>query len=209
MADPKEAPIDVEFNISEQPWYTLTAQKACEIVHTAPETGLAEEEVEKRIRFFGPNEIAMEAGLTRWQILIHQFKDPLIYILLAAAFVTFVMQDYIDSGVITAVVLLNAVIGYIQENKAQSAIRALSRMTDPKAHVIRDGREVEIPSRELVPGDVVLLSSGGRVAADMRIIQSKGLEIDESALTGESDVIRKVQDALKGTNLVPAEQVNM
>ena len=209
MADPKEAPIDVEFNISEQPWYTLTAGKVCEVVDTSSETGLTEEEVEKRILFFGPNEIAMEAGLTRWQILIHQFKDPLIYILLAAAFVTFVLQDYIDSGVIMAVVLLNAVIGYIQENKAQSAIRALSRLSDPKAQVIRNGREVEIPSRELVPGDIILLSSGGRVAADMRIITSKGLEVDESALTGESEVINKQVDPLPTPNLVPADQKNM
>jgi Ca2+-transporting ATPase len=209
MADQTESLTDFGFNISEQPWHTLTAQKACEIVHTAPETGLAEEEVEKRIRFFGPNEIAMEAGLTRWQILIHQFKDPLIYILLAAAFVTFVLQDYIDSGVIMAVVLLNAVIGYIQENKAQSAIRALSRLSDPKAQVIRNGREIEIPSRELVPGDIILLSSGGRVAADMRIITSKGLEVDESALTGESEVINKQVDPLRTPNLVPADQKNM
>ncbi|SMO59910.1 cation-translocating P-type ATPase [Fodinibius sediminis] len=207
MTDPIETPINV--NISEQPWYTLTSEKACEIANTASETGLTEEDVEKRLSFFGPNEIAVEAGLTRWQILIHQFKDPLIYILLAAAFVTFVLQDYVDSGVILAVVLLNAVIGYIQENKAQSAIRALSRLSDPKAQVIRNGREIEIPSRDLVPGDIVLLSSGGRVAADMRIIMSKGLEVDESALTGESEVINKHVDPLRTPNLVPADQKNM
>jgi Ca2+-transporting ATPase len=209
MTDQIKPPMDVDVTISEQPWYTLTAEKACEIVNTAPERGLAEEEVAKRISFFGPNEIAVEAGLTRWQILLHQFRDPLIYILLAAAFVTFVFQDYIDSGVIMGVVLLNAVIGYIQENKAQSAIRALSRLSDPKAQVIRNGREIEIPSRELVPGDIVLLSSGGRVAADMRIITSKGLEVDESALTGESEVINKQVDPLKTPNLVPADQKNM
>jgi len=201
--------MDVDITISEQPWYTLTTEKVCEIVKTTAETGLADGEIEKRITFFGPNEIAVEAGLTRLQILIHQFKDPLIYILLAAAFVTFVLQDYIDSGVIMAVVLLNAVIGYFQENKAQSAIRALSRLSDPKAQVIRNGREIEIPSRELVPGDIVLLSSGGRVAADMRIITSKGLEVDESALTGESEVINKQVDPLQTQNLVPADQKNM
>ncbi|MCW9705208.1 cation-translocating P-type ATPase [Fodinibius salsisoli] len=207
MVDQMEAPIDV--NISEQPWYTLTPEKTCEIVNTTPETGLKDKEVEKRISFFGPNEIATEVGLTRWQILIHQFKDPLIYILLAAAFVTFVLQDYIDSGVIMVVVLLNAVIGYIQENKAQHAIRALSKLSDPKAQVIRDGREIEVPSRDLVPGDIVLLSSGGRVAADMRIITSKGLEMDESALTGESEVVNKQVNTLRKANLVPADQKNM
>ncbi|MGM0588069.1 MAG: cation-translocating P-type ATPase [Bacteroidota bacterium] len=209
MSASKEAPIDFDFNISEQPWYSITAEKACEIANTSSETGLAEEEVVKRKSIFGPNEIAVEAGLTRWQILVHQFKDPLIYILIAAAFVTFVLQDYIDSGVILAVVLLNAVIGYIQENKAQHAIRALSKLSDPKAQVIRNGREIEIPSRDLVPGDIVLLSSGGRVSADMRILLSKGLEVDESALTGESEVINKQVDPIRASNLVPADQKNM
>jgi len=207
MADQVEAPID--FNITDQPWYSLTVEKACEIISTDSKTGLTEEEIEKRINFFGPNEIAGETGLSRWQILVHQFRDPLIYILIAAAFVTFVLQDYVDSGVIMAVVLLNAVIGYIQENKAQHAIRALSKLADPKAQVIRNGREIEIPSRDLVPGDIVLLSSGGRIAADMRIIMSKGLEVDESALTGESEVINKQVDPLRTPNLVPADQKNM
>ncbi|MDZ7682668.1 MAG: HAD-IC family P-type ATPase [Fodinibius sp.] len=207
MVDQLKTAIDI--NISERPWHTLTAEKACDIVKTNAETGLSNEEVEKRRSFFGLNEIAVETGLTRWQILLHQFKDPLIYILLAAAFVTFVLQDYIDSGVIMTVVLLNAVIGYIQENKAQSAIRALSKLSDPKAQVIRNGREIEIPSRDLVPGDIVLLSSGGRIAADMRIITSKGLEVDESALTGESEVITKQVDSLDTADLVPADQKNM
>jgi Ca2+-transporting ATPase len=207
MSEQIEKPFD--FNISEHPWYSLSAEEASEIVKTSAEKGLKEGEVERRLSFFGSNEIATEAGLTRLQILIHQFKDPLIYILLAAAFVTFVLQDYIDSGVIMVVVLLNALIGYIQENKAQSAIHALSKLSDPKAQVIRNGREIEIPSHNLVPGDIVLLSSGGRISADMRILMSKGLEVDESALTGESEVINKHVDPIRKANLVPADQKNM
>ncbi|MEX2585843.1 MAG: HAD-IC family P-type ATPase [Balneolaceae bacterium] len=207
MTEQIKKPFD--FNISEHPWYSLSAEEAGEIVKTSAEKGLTDEEVERRLSFFGPNEIVTEAGLTRFQILIHQFKDPLIYILLAAAFVTFVLQDYVDSGVIMVVVLLNALIGYIQENKAQSAIRALSKLSDPKAQVIRNGREIEIPSRDLVPGDIVLLSSGGRISADMRILMSKGLEVDESALTGESEVITKQVDPIRKANLVPADQKNM
>lgn len=207
MPDRKESIADVQ--ISERPWYSLDVEETCRTVKTSPENGLSEDEPEKRLALFGPNEIETEIGLTRWQIFLHQFKDPLIYILLAAAFVTLVLQDYIDSAVITFVVILNAIIGYVQENKAQSAIRSLARMSDPKAHVIREGKEIEIPSRELVPGDIVLLSSGGRVAADMRIIQSKGLEVDESALTGESAVITKEVNSLEAANLVPADQKNM
>lgn len=207
MEDHLHSPFDNKS--SEQHWYDLTVKGICNIVKTSPDAGLTNEEAEDRLVFFGPNEIETEEGLSRLQILLHQFKDPLIYILLAAAFVTFVLQDYIDSGVITAVVLLNALIGYIQENKAQSAIRSLSRLADPKAHVIRGGREIEIQSRKLVPGDVVLLSSGGRIAADMRLIQSKGLDVNESALTGESAVTRKETDPLTARNLVPADQKNM
>jgi len=194
---------------SEKPWYNLKPEEAISKVDTSLQKGLDDEEAKKRLDQFGPNEIETEAEMSRWQILLHQFKDPLIYILIAAAFITLVLQDYIDSGVITAVVLLNAVIGYIQENKAQSAIRALSKLSAPKAHVIRNGREVEIPSRELVFGDVVLLSSGGRVAADLRIISAKGLEIDESALTGESTVIRKQEAVVEDENIMPADQLNM
>lgn len=198
-----------ELQSIEKPWYNLSAKETIAKVDTSLSQGLSNEEAKKRLDHFGPNEIETEAEMSRWQILLHQFKDPLIYILLAAAFVTLVLQDYIDSGVITAVVLLNALIGFIQESKAQSAIQALSKLSAPKAHVIRNGREVEIPSRELVPGDIVLLSTGGRTAADMRIISSKGLEIDESALTGESTVIRKQEEAVEHENLMPADQANM
>lgn len=198
-----------EIKPSESPWYNLDTDTTLDLVNTSLQKGLNDDVVRERLSTYGPNEIQTETGLTRWQILLHQFKDPLIYILLAAAFVTLVLQDYIDSAVISAVVLLNALIGYIQENKAQSAIRALSRLAAPKAHVIRNGRENEIAARELVPGDIVLLSSGGRVAADMRILQAKGFEVDESALTGESTVIRKVSDPLGQENLVPADQKNM
>lgn len=193
----------------EKPWHTISSEEVCQILSVSPVNGLNSEEAAERVAFFGPNEIEAETGLTRWQILLHQFKDPLIYILLVAAFVTFILQDYIDSGVILVVVLLNALIGYIQENKAQTAIQALSRLAAPRAHVIRNGREMEIPGSSLVPGDIVLLSSGGRVAADMRIIYSKGLDVDESALTGESMIIRKDSNSMEAEGLNPAEQKNM
>lgn len=207
MAD--EEKNQIEFESTEQPWHSIGTEEVLERVSTSSGTGLTDEQIRERLDFYGPNEIETETDFTRWQILLHQFKDPLIYILIAAAFVTFVLKEFIDSAVITGVVLLNALIGYIQENKAQSAIRALSHLSDPKAHVIRNGREVVIPSRELVPGDIVLLSSGGRVSADMRIMRSKGLEVDESALTGESDVIHKENEPLENPNLLPAEQTNM
>jgi potassium/sodium efflux P-type ATPase len=194
---------------TDKSWFNLSKDELYRTVETSSQKGLTQEESVKRLQIFGPNEIETQQGMTRLQILMHQFKDPLIYILIAAAFVTLILQDYTDSAVITIVVLLNAVIGYFQESKAQSAIHALSKLAAPKAHVIRDGREMEIPGKDLVPGDVVLLTSGGRVAADMRIIHSNGLEVNESALTGESMITRKHSDVIDVENAVPGDQKNM
>lgn len=193
----------------DQAWHSIKSEEVVELLETSFHSGLTSDESLERLQLYGPNEIETEAGLTRWQILLHQFKDPLIYILILAAFVTLILQDYVDSAVITFVVLLNAVIGYIQEEKAQSAILALSKMAAPKAHVIRDGHEQVIPGKDLVPGDMVLLSSGGRIAADMRIVRENGLEVNESALTGESMVIRKGTDPIELENPVPGDQTNM
>ncbi len=190
-------------------WYALTEEGLLDKLKSSFKEGLDSSEAAQRLAHFGPNEIEREKGLTRWQILVHQFKDPLIYILLFAAFITLVLRDYIDTSVIMAVVTLNAVIGYIQETKAQKAIRALSSLSAPKAHVIRNGREIEIPGKDLVPGDIVLLTSGGKVAADMRVLQSQGLEVDESTLTGESTSVSKESDPIKKDDLVPGDQVNM
>lgn len=195
-------------SISEN-WYNLSSEEILNRFESSETRGLTKNEAKARLEQYGPNEIEVDKGLTKWQILVHQFKDPLIYILLIAAFITLVMQDFVDSGVITAVVFINALIGYIQETKAQQAILALSGLTAPKAHVIRDGREMEIPGRELVPGDVVLLTSGGLVAADMRILSANSLDVNESALTGESMVARKESETLNGESLVPGDQTNM
>ncbi|HKL16614.1 MAG TPA: HAD-IC family P-type ATPase, partial [Balneolaceae bacterium] len=201
----------VSFQKMEEPdvWHALPEPDLLNKLQSSSQEGLDDSEAARRLAYFGLNEIEREEGLSSWQILIHQFKDPLIYILLIAAFITFVLQDYIDSGVIMAVVLLNAVIGYSQEKKAQKAIRALTSLSAPKARVIRNGLEMEIPGKELVPGDIVLLTSGGKVAADMRILQSQGLEVDESTLTGESMAVSKVCEPIKNDDLVPGDQVNM
>jgi len=198
-----------EAKVIEKTWYNLDTESAINNLNSSYRDGLSSQEAKKRLDYYGPNEIETQKGVTKWQILLHQFKDPLIYILLAAAFVTFILQDYTDSTVIMVVVLLNAVIGYIQESKAQSAIEALSKLAAPRVMVIRDGKEVEIRGQDVVPGDVVLLTSGGSVAADMRILYANGLEVNESALTGESMVVRKQEDVLDDENLVPGDQKNM
>jgi Ca2+-transporting ATPase len=127
-----------------------------------------------------------------WQNL-HQFKSPLIYVLLVAAVVTFFLQEYIDMAVILAVVILNAVIGFIQEVKAEQGVRSLKKMVQAKARALRDRHEKEIPGSQLVPGDVVYLAAGMRVPADLRLIYELDLRVDESMLTGESLPLRSGQ----------------
>lgn len=122
---------------------------------------------------------------------IKQFNDPLIYILLAAGLISAFMKEFTDCGIIIAVVLINAVTGYIQEDRAEKSIEALKKLTSPKALVIRDGKNLEIHAEELVPGDVVLLDAGRVVPADLRLIETQGLKIEESALTGESEPAEK------------------
>ena len=199
----------IESKIIDKPWFNLDAESAVISLESSYSVGLSAEEANRRLAFYGPNQIEIQKRMSKWQILLHQFKDPLIYILLAAAFVTLILQDYTDSAVIMVVVFLNAVIGYFQESKAQNAIEALSKLAAPKVMVIRDGKELEIPGQDLVPGDIVLLTSGGMVAADMRILHSNGLEVNESALTGESMVVRKQDEIISVESPVPGDQKNM
>jgi len=170
---------------------------------------LSEAEVLKRLDQFGMNKLAEEEGISRLKIFFHQFTSPLIYILLIAGVVTIFLKEYIDSGVIFSVVVLNAIIGFIQEFKAEESVGALKKMVVPKAKVLRDGKEKEINSEKLVTGDIVLLASGVRVPADMRLFKTTELKIDESMLTGESMPVEKITSLIKEDNLTPGDQKNM
>jgi len=171
--------------------------------------GLSSEEAARRLLEFGPNRIRAEEVAPWWSLVLHQFRDPLIYILLAAAGVTLAIRDYLDAAVIMAVVLLNALIGFIQEYRAQQAMRALAQMSAPRAEVLRDAQLRSIPAEELVPGDVVRLTSGSRVPADLRLFRVTDLEVDESALTGESLPVRKQTGLVLSDDPVVGDQVNL
>ena len=189
-------------------WYQMDTEAVLTESGTRPE-GLTTSEVEERLQRFGPNGLPEEEGLSRLKILLHQFTSPLIYILIVSAAVTAILKEYIDTGVILAVVIINAIVGYLQEHKAETSVRALKRMIVPKARVIRDGSEVEIPSEELVPGDIVLLASGARVPADLRLIEINELRADEAALTGESLPVEKTVGAITEEDLTAGDQTNM
>ncbi len=153
--------------------------------------GLSAAEAERLLSAHGPNELEDDPPPHAIFLVLRQFKSPLIYILLAATVVTVLLQEFLDAAVIAAVLVLNAVIGFTQERKAEGAVRALMGLVVPHARVVRDGQEWEIDSRELVPGDMVLLEPGSRVPADIRLTHATTLHIDESLLTGESTPVKK------------------
>jgi Ca2+-transporting ATPase len=154
-------------------------------------SGLDAGEVAKRVELHGPNLVTAKSGAPPWLRFLLQFHQPLVYILLAAGAITAFLGEYVDSAVIFGVVIINAIVGFIQEAKAEKAIEALSRMVVTAATVRRGGRKLRIPSAELVPGDVVLLQSGDLVPADLRLVSVTSLQVDESALTGESMPVQK------------------
>ncbi len=173
------------------------------------EHGLKEDEARERLSRYGPNKLAEVERISLVKIILHQFKSPLIYILLIAAVVTFLLEEYKDTGVIAAVLILNALIGFIQELKAEKQVQALKSMVVAKARVLRDGKEVEINGEAVVPGDIVLLASGGRVPADVRLIKTIELKADEALLTGESVPAEKKSETIADENLTPGDQLNM
>jgi calcium-translocating P-type ATPase len=188
-------------------WHALERQNLVQTLGTDSE-GLSEEEARSRLERHGPNELEEEEPIRPMAVLLHQFASPLIYILIFAAVVTLLIRDYIDAAVIVAVLVLNAVIGFTQEYKAENASRALRKMVSPQARVMRGGRVRTVPSRELVPGDVVLLESGDRIPADLRLVETHSLAVEEAALTGESVPATKASAPMpEATQL--ADRINM
>ncbi|MDP2726720.1 MAG: HAD-IC family P-type ATPase, partial [Dehalococcoidia bacterium] len=189
-------------------WHQLEVGQVLARLQTGKE-GLSPEEAADRLRIFGYNELAVEERTLPLEILLRQIQSPLIYILLAAGVVTAVLRQYVDTGVILAVVVLNSVVGFVQEYRAEQALRALARMAAPKARVLRAGEELEIDPRDVVPGDVILLESGVKVPADLRLFRTLELQADESVLTGESLPVAKTVHPVPDPNAPLGDQVNM
>lgn len=170
--------------------------------------GLSAEEVANRYEKYGWNELTFKPGKPAWLRFLLQFHQPLLYILLLAGAVKAFLGSWTNAGVIWGVTVINAVIGYVQEAKAEGAIASLAKAVTTEATVLRDGQPLRLPSQELVPGDVVLLASGDKVPADMRLLQVRNLQVDESALTGEAVPVEKsIQPLPSDTPL--AERKNM
>lgn len=185
-------------------WHSKTKEQVEDELDVDPSEGLSEQQVAVRLEKYGKNKIEGSKKKSLIAMFFAQMQDALIYVLLAATVITFIIGEYIDGTIILLVVLINAIIGVVQEYKAEQAIEALQKMSNPKTVVRRAGTNQEIDSEDLVPGDVVLIDAGRFIPADLRLIQSSNLQIEESALTGESVAANKDASVViddKGINI--------
>ncbi len=176
--------------------HALSATAVLEILASDADFGLSSDRAAARLASHGRNSLPERPGKPAWLRFLLQFHQPLIYILLASSLITALLEEWVDSSVILGVVLINAVVGYLQEAKAENALLALSKLLAASARVIRDGHRITIPAAELVPGDIVLLDAGDKVPADLRLLRCHELHTDEAMLTGESLPVAKHARAL-------------
>jgi len=188
-------------------FHALDVEDALQALEASPE-GLSGPEVARRLGAFGRN-VLEEEEVDRLEVLVRQFNNPLIFVLLAAAGIAALMGDVKDIAIIALIVAINGLLGFYQELKAEASVRALRRLTESRARVRRDGHVVEVPSTELVPGDVMLLREGNLVTVDARLLASTGLLVDESPMTGESVPIDKDHGELLPPGALPFEMLNM
>lgn len=175
----------------------------------APKKGLSHEEVQKRLREFGHNQIEAQKGRGAWKILLAQFLSPLVLVLVAASGISFFLGDQTDTVIILAIVGINALLGFYQEFKAEKTVEGLRRLISPKAKVLRGGKRMEVESKFLVPGDVVFLNIGDLIPADLRLLEVDGLTVDEAPLTGESLPVEKCVDLIPDDHHLPQQLLNM
>ncbi|MGL6279216.1 MAG: HAD-IC family P-type ATPase, partial [Gaiella sp.] len=176
-------------------WHTLAAGEACDLLASGPE-GLTDEQAATRLAAHGPNELVAEEGVSAWAVLWAQLRNVLIVILLVATALSALLGHAVEAIAITVIVLFAVALGFWQELRAERAIEALRTIAAPEAAVVRDGVEVEVGAREVVPGDVLVLRAGDRVAADARLLEAVNLQAQEAALTGESHPVEKDETAL-------------
>ena len=200
----------------DKPWHAMSEEEILDALKTS-RSGLSSEEAQRRLLEYGPNKLISRGGVNPLKILLNQFKDIFVLMLIAAVIISVVMalakpeagmEEYTDSLTIGAIVVLNAVIGFVQEYRSEKAIEAMRKLTAPKATVIRDGRSAIISAEEIVPGDILVLETGDRVAADARLIEAIELKTNEAVLTGESTPVDKRLGVLP-ENTPVSERKNM
>lgn len=193
----------------DETWHTYTIEAVLDRQQTDLKDGLTDAEAARRLAKYGPNALSPALQRSALSILLAQFKSLIVALLLAATTIAFVMGDRVEAIAILVVIVINTAIGFFTEWKAEQALSALQKQAVPVAHVIRGGKQHEIPAAELVPGDLVVLAAGARVPADGRIVESARLQIEEAALTGESHAVSKKSDRLEDEHATLGDRVNM
>lgn len=183
--------------MQEAKWYNLTAEESLHRADSSP-LGLSAREAHRRLAQYGPNELQEIGGISPLRIFLTQLRSPLILVLVVAAGIAAAIGEALDASVILAIVILSAVFGFVQEYRAERSIEALRKLAAPAATVVREGERLSIPSKDLVPGDVVLLEVGSKVPADVRLLTATNLETNEASLTGESVPVTKQIESLEG-----------
>ncbi|MEL7654574.1 MAG: HAD-IC family P-type ATPase, partial [Bacillota bacterium] len=171
--------------------------------------GLTDKEAQERLNQYGPNAFQEKKPKTKLQMFLSQLRDPMIYILFGAVVISLFLKEFSDACIILAVILLNAVIGMIQEAKAEKSLEALKKLSSPTALVRRNGSPIEVPASELVVGDIVLLEAGRIIPADLRLISSINMKVEESALTGESVPVQKDAEYVAEGDVTLGDRLNM
>lgn len=190
-------------------WHALEISAVLAELGVDPRQGLRTEEAQARLKKYGPNALPEAPPTPFWKRLLEQLKGFVVLILIAATIISMALGDWIEAGAILAIVILNAFIGAVQESRAEQALQSLKKMAAPEAQVLRDGVRQTIPARELVPGDIVLLEAGTIVPADLRLLETAQLRVDESSLTGESVPVDKDASAVLSEDTALADRVNM
>ena len=185
-----------------------TLQQLAQNLHTDLRQGLTAQESQQRLETYGRNKLAEAAGTSFWQLLLDQFKDFLVLLLIASAAISILVGEWVDAAAILAIVVINAVLGVMQEWRAEQSLQALKKMAAPSATVVRGGHQETIPAEELVPGDLVVLAAGNHVPADLRLIETVNLRIQEASLTGESVPVEKNASAVLNADIPIGDRTN-
>ncbi|MDD3777386.1 MAG: calcium-translocating P-type ATPase, PMCA-type [Actinomycetota bacterium] len=196
--------------ISKNIWHTLSTPQLLEKLSTSAQQGLSSQEARQRLASFGKNELEEKKGRSPFKIFLSQFNDFMIWILIAAAFISgVIVREITDAIVILIILVINSVLGFVQEYRAEKALQALKELASPTAKVIRDGQELQVNSNLLVPGDIVKLTAGDLVPADCRVLEQVNLQTNEAPITGESMPVDKINTALDNPQLGIGDRINL
>ncbi|MBT9167602.1 MAG: Calcium-transporting ATPase [Syntrophomonadaceae bacterium] len=195
--------------MNQLPWSGMTFQDALQYFQVKVEQGLSRDEAADKLRRNGPNLLAEKQKASLILLFCYQFRDFMVIVLLGATLLSGLLGEYTDALVIIGIVIVNAVLGFVQEYRAERSLEALKELTAPMARVVRDGSRLELPAEKLVPGDIVLIEAGDRIPADIRLGEVRQLSVNEASLTGESEPISKQVEAPGCLGSSLGDRVNM